>query len=85
MEVFHHEIEMLREVADGLRERLMGHPDWAVYERTGMPTVHLNEDPRFLAWRTTTDALDHLVADGKQLRSPDVVSNGSDPASADAD
>ncbi|MEL6871406.1 MAG: hypothetical protein AAFO62_01145 [Pseudomonadota bacterium] len=50
MDAFQHEASLLREVEEGLRLRLSGHADWAIFLRSGMPTEALSRDARFTAW-----------------------------------
>ncbi|MEO1719908.1 MAG: hypothetical protein AAFR23_06715, partial [Pseudomonadota bacterium] len=82
MDAFHHEADLLREVADGLHERLKAHADWSIYQRTGMPTERLARDHRFAAWLNTTAALADL--DGLKVV-PDAGSGASSDEQRDYD
>jgi len=81
VDIFQHEMSLLREVEGGLRERLQGHRDWVIYQRTAMPTEQLANDHRFVAWRAASEALDALLAVSSAHTSQ--VSSDASPSASD--
>ncbi|MEM1307791.1 MAG: hypothetical protein AAGG99_09710, partial [Pseudomonadota bacterium] len=62
MDAFHHEIDLLREVAEGIRVRLETHDDWEAFAHTGVPSSGLKADNHFVAWQRVLIAIDGLEA-----------------------
>ncbi|MEM9971621.1 MAG: hypothetical protein AAF762_11050, partial [Pseudomonadota bacterium] len=60
MGVFHHELDLLREVADGLEAYLSAHDDWPEFEATGVATEQLKDSQQFQALLRARDAIEQL-------------------------
>ncbi|MEO1694911.1 MAG: hypothetical protein AAFR55_06700, partial [Pseudomonadota bacterium] len=76
MDAFHHEIDLLREVAEGIRVSLEAHDDWEVFAGTGGATSGLKADDRFVAWQRVLIAIDALESGSGSKTTP--VRDGDD-------